>query len=209
MKRSLILVGGGGHCKSVIEAAVEAGYKIGGILEVPSLLGTDVLDYKVTGTDDDIATLAADHDFIITVGSISDCTLRHRLADKIKKAGGHLATVIAPTATVSRFATVAPGSVILHHATINAEASIGRNCIINTGAIIEHECSIGDFTHVSTAAVVNGDSHIGQNCFIGSNSVVINGISVTNNTVIGAGSVVISSIPQPGTYVGNPAQKIK
>lgn len=209
MKKPLILVGGGGHCKSVIEAAVEAGYKIAGILEIPSLLGTAVLDYKVTGTDDDIAKLAADHDFVITVGSISDCSLRHILADRIENAGGCLATVIAPTATVSRYASVAQGCVVLHHATINAGASIGRNCIINTGAIIEHECSIGDFTHVSTAAVVNGDCHIGKNCLIGSNSVVINCTSIIDNTVIGAGAVVVSSITHPGTYVGNPAKEIK
>lgn len=209
MKRPLILVGGGGHCKSVIEAAVEAGYIIGGILEVPSLLGTEVLDYKVTGTDDDIPALAPNHDFVITVGSISDCSLRHLLAKRIEKAGGCFATIIAPTATVSRYATVEPGSVVLHHATINAGATIGSNCIINTGAIVEHECSIGDFTHISTAAVANGDCHVGKNCFIGSNAVVVNGLTIVDNTVVGAGSVVISSITEPGTYVGNPAKKIK
>ena len=39
MVKQLILVGGGGHCKSVIEAAESAGYSILGVLDMPEEVG--------------------------------------------------------------------------------------------------------------------------------------------------------------------------
>ena len=52
--KPLILIGGGGHCKSVIEAAESAGYRILGILDKPEEVGKTVLSTKVIGVDDDI-----------------------------------------------------------------------------------------------------------------------------------------------------------
>ena len=43
MNKPLILIGGGGHCKSVIEAAESAGYSILGILDMPEDVGNEVL----------------------------------------------------------------------------------------------------------------------------------------------------------------------
>lgn len=54
MRKPLILVGGGGHCKSVIDVAESAGYEMLGVLDMPEDVGKDVLVYKVIGTDDDI-----------------------------------------------------------------------------------------------------------------------------------------------------------
>ena len=72
MNKPLILIGGGGHCKSVIEAAESAGYSILGILDMPEDVGNEVLPgYKVIGTDDDIPTYVDQAEFVITVGSVS------------------------------------------------------------------------------------------------------------------------------------------
>jgi len=40
MSKPLILVGGGGHCKSVIDVAESAGYTILGIMDMPEMVGT-------------------------------------------------------------------------------------------------------------------------------------------------------------------------
>lgn len=133
--KPLILVGGGGHCKSVIEAAESMGLAIGGILDLLENVGGRILGYPVIGTDDDIPRLVSDFDFIVTLGFIKDPYLRIRLHERIEAAGGNLATVIASTAHVSRHATVQCGTVILHHACVNAGALIGKGCIINTFAI--------------------------------------------------------------------------
>lgn len=206
MKRPLILIGGGGHCKSVIEVAESAGYEIKGILDMPDEVGKEVLPgHKVIGTDDEIPQYVEKCDFIITVGFIKNPAIRIKLYNKVKAAGGRLATIIASTAHVSKYAELGEGTVIMHQAFVNAGAKIGDNCIINTFVNIEHDAEVGNQCHISTGTMVNGECKIGENCFIGSQSVCANCIDIASDIIVGAGSVVRKSIRVKGIYAGNPA----
>lgn len=206
MKHPLILIGGGGHCKSVIEVAESAGYEIKGILDMPDEVGKEVLPgHKVIGTDDEIPQYVEECDFIITVGFIKNPALRIKLYNKVKAAGGRLASIIASTAHVSKYAELGEGTVIMHHAFVNAGAKIGDNCIINTFVNIEHDAEVGNQCHISTGTMVNGECKIGENCFIGSQSVCANCIEIASDIIVGAGSVVRKSIRVKGIYAGNPA----
>lgn len=206
MQKPIILIGGGGHCKSVIEAAESAGFCILGILDIPEDVGSEVLPgHKVIGTDDDIPSYVDKADFVITVGFIKNPAIRIKLYNKVIEAGGHLATVIASTAHVSKYSTIGEGTVVMHQAFINAGAKIGENVIINTFVNIEHDAVIGDQCHISTGCMVNGDCKIGLRVFVGSQSVLANFISVGDDIIIGAGSLVRKSISEKGIYSGNPA----
>ena len=204
-QKNLILIGGGGHCKSVIDVAESAGYNILGVLDMPEEVGKSVLDYKVIGTDDDIPLYIEKAEFIITVGFIKNPFIRVRIYNEVIEAGGKLATIVAPSAYVSRYATLGEGTVVMHQAVVNAGAQVGTNCIINTFCNIEHDAVIGNQCHVSTGTMVNGDCKVGERVFIGSQSVLANGITVGDDIIIGAGSVVHKSISEKGMYVGNPA----
>lgn len=205
MNKPLILIGGGGHCKSVIEAAESAGYQIMGVLDLPEEIGKPVLTTKVIGTDDDIPAYVDKAEFVITVGFIKNPAIRIKLYNKVKEAGGRLATIIASTAYVSKYATIGEGTVVMHHAFVNAGAKVGANVILNTFTNVEHDAVIGDQCHISTGTMVNGDCVVGERCFIGSQSVLANGITVGDDIVVGAGSLVRKSISQKGIYSGNPA----
>lgn len=209
MTKNLILVGGGGHCKSVIEAAESAGYNILGVLDTPENVGKQVLAYSVIGTDNDIPQYVDKAEFIITVGFIKNPAIRIKLYNKVKEAGGKLATVIASTAHVSKYSTIGEGTVVMHQAFVNAGAQIGVNCIINTFCNVEHDAQIGDQCHISTGTMVNGDCKVGDRCLIGSQSVLANGISVGDDIIVGAGSLVRKSITTAGVYSGNPATMYK
>lgn len=203
--KPLLLVGGGGHCKSVIDVAESAGFTIKGILDIPENVGKNVLGYPVIGTDNDIPQYVNDVDFIVTVGFIKSPDLRIRIHESIKEAGGHLATIIASTAYVSKYASIKEGTVIMHHAMVNAGAEIGYGCIINTYSNIEHDAIIGDYCHISTGAMVNGDCKVGNHTFLGSQSVMVNGVSILEGCVIAAGSMIRKDLLQKGIYSGNPA----
>ena len=205
MNKNLILIGGGGHCKSVIEVAESIGYTILGILDRPEEVGKKVLAYEVIGVDDDIPLYVDKAAFVITVGFIKNPALRIKLYNKVLEAGGKLATLIASTAHVSKYAVLGAGTVVMHQAFVNAGAVIGDNAIINTFANIEHDAHIGNQCHISTGAMVNGDCVVGENCFIGSQSVLANAISICSDVVVGAGSLVRKNIVQAGIYSGNPA----
>ena len=203
--KNLILVGGGGHCKSVIDVAESAGYNILGMLDMPEDVGKQVLDYKVIGTDDDIPLYVDKAEFVITVGFIKNPAIRIKLYNKVKEAGGKLATVIASTAHVSKYSTIGEGTVVMHQAFVNAGAHIGANCIINTFCNIEHDAQIGDQCHISTGTMVNGDCKVGERVFVGSQSVLANGITIGDDIIVGAASFVRKNISDKGIYSGNPA----
>lgn len=172
MNKPLILVGGGGHCKSVIDVAEGVGYTILGILDKPEEVGMHVFDYEVIGTDADMVKYADKAEFIVTVGQIKSPDLRIKLHQMLADAGCKLATIIAPTAHVSRYATVGEGTVVMHQAVVNDNAHIGKGCIINTFANIEHNVHIGDYCHISTGSMINGGAVVADSTFIGSQSVV-------------------------------------
>lgn len=203
--KPLILIGGGGHCKSVIEAAESAGYSILGVLDMPEDIGKEILSTKVIGTDDDIPSYVYKAEFVITVGFIKNPAIRIKLYNKVKEADGKLATIVASTAYVSKYATIGEGTVVMHHAFVNAGAKVGNNVILNTFTNIEHDAVIGDQCHISTGTMVNGDCKVGANCFIGSQSVLANGITIGDDIIVGAGSLVRKSISVKGIYSGNPA----
>ncbi len=205
MNRPLILVGGGGHCKSVIEAAESAGFTIKGILDFPDTLGCKILGYEVIGSDDDIPKYIETCDFVVTVGFIKDSNLRVKLHKSIEDAGGKFATIIASTAHVSRYSTIGEGSVILHQANVNAGARIGKSVIVNSCANIEHDVVIEDFCHISTGVMINGSCRVAEKSFIGSGTIIANNISIGDNVTIGIGAVVLRDIPSNSFCFGNPA----
>lgn len=203
--KPLILIGGGGHCKSVMEAAESVGYSILGVLDMPKNVGKSILSTKVIGTDDDIPAYVDKAEFVITVGFIKNPATRIKIYNKIKEVGGKLATVVTSTAYVSKYATLGEGTVVLHQAFVNADAKVGCNVILNTATNIEHDAVIGNHCHISTGTMVNGECKIGERCFIGSQSVLANCITVGDDIIVSAGSFVRKSIFEKGIYAGNPA----
>lgn len=210
MKKSIILIGAGGHCKACIEVIeAENKFKIAAIVDIKEKIGQKILSYCISASDRDLATLIKKHkNFLITVGQIKNGSKRVELFDQVKKLGGHFPTIIASTANVSKHAKVSEGTIVMHGAKINAGVVIGKNCIVNTSAIVEHDAVIEDHCHLATGSIVNGECNIGAGTFIGSNSVVINNLNVTAGVILGAGAVVIKNITQPGTYAGNPAHRV-
>ena len=210
-ERKLILIGGGGHCKSCIDVIEQIGaFQIAGILDKPGLVGSSILNYPIVGTDDEIGNLIkSGYSFLITVGHIKSADIRKNIFNGLKNSGADIATIISPLAYVSKYANVGRGTIIMHGAKVNAGAKIGANVILNTGCNIEHDAVIGNNSHISTCAVVNGDAVIGHEVFIGSNATVSGQVSITNNCVIGAGTVVHKSIDFSGVYIGSTFSKME
>ncbi len=210
-KPKILLIGGGGHCKAVIDVIeAENKYRIAGIIDVPEKFGQKILNYEIIGNDEDIPNFAKQYKyFFITTGHIKTPELRIKLFETVKNAGGQFPAIISPNAYISKHSKIGEGTIIMHNVVINADTVIGENCIINNKALIEHDCKIGNNCHISTAAVVNGTCKIENNCFLGSNSIIKNNITIISDTVISAGAFVTKNITKSGVYVGSPARKIK
>jgi sugar O-acyltransferase (sialic acid O-acetyltransferase NeuD family) len=191
LRKNIVLVGGGGHCVSVIDVIEnENRFNILGILDSSST-EESILGYSILGGDDLIPELVKKNTFfLITVGQITSYSVRKKISEILKDNFANLATVISPLAYVSKHASIEEGTIIMNGAVVNAKSKIGKNCIINTMSNIEHGVSIGEFCHISTCAVVNGESVIGNGTFIGSNATISNNITIKENSIISAGKFI-------------------
>lgn len=194
MKTDIILLGGGGHCKSSIDVIEQQGlYRIVGIFDIPDQVGSRILGYEIIGTDAEIPNfIKTIKHYLITVGQIKSAEKRVELYNLLKTYNLRLPTIISPNSYIAKSAKVGEGSIIMHHALVNSDAVIGKNCIINSKALIEHDALIEDHCHISTAAIVNGGTIIRKKSFIGSNAVTKQYISIPENSFIKANSLVIS-----------------
>lgn len=202
MMPSIILIGGGGHCKACIDVIEHEGkYKIAGIVDVAEKVGQEILGYPIIGTDMELPVLVEQYkNALITVGQIKTANIRIKLFNQLKSLKAQLPVIISPLAYVSPHATIREGTIIMHHALINAEANVGSNCIINSKSLIEHEASIGNHCHISTGAKINGQVRVGNECFIGSGATLANNITLTDKVIIPAGQAVFKNIEKPGVY---------
>jgi sugar O-acyltransferase (sialic acid O-acetyltransferase NeuD family) len=192
MKESIILIGGGGHCRACIDVIEQQGkYQIKGIVDVLERLNENILGYEIIATDNDLRDLAKKYDnFLVALGHIKTPDKRIKLFETMKNLGAKFPVIISPIAYISKYARIGEGTIVMHHALINAGASVGRNCIINSKSLIEHDAVIEDHCHISTGAVVNGGVTIGSGSFFGSGAVSRECTSIPANSFIKANSLI-------------------
>ena len=210
-KTGIILVGGGGHCKSVIDVLVDSQeFKIIGILDMKDKLGSNLLGFPIIGTDEDIPKLIIKYkNFHITIGHILSNVKRVNIYQRIELLGGSFPIIKAYDAHISKYAFINPGTFIGHKAVINAGAKIGCNCIINTGAVIEHDSIVENHSHISTCVTVNADCQVGEGSFLSSHVVINRGVKIPPESKIYSGTIVTKSFKERGISLkGMPAKII-
>jgi len=206
--KDLVLIGGGGHCKAVIDVVEMTGeWRIAGIVERPGSPIREVMGYPVIGYDDKLQALAERFPYaLVTVGQIKSPDIRERLFTSALQSGFEMATIVSPLARVARSAVVKAGTVVMHFALVGPDAQIGVNTIINTRALVEHDAVVGDHCHIATTAVLNGNVIVGDYCMIGSGSICREGISIGDRCLVGMGTVVRKLVPQGTLFVGEKSQ---
>jgi len=209
MNNKLLLIGAGGHCRSVIDSINQELYSDIVILDLPKMVGKDVYSIPIKGTDDDIDTFFNQgyRQAFITLGSVGNPEKRINIYNKLKKQGFIFPTIIDPTAIISKTNVILEEGVFIGKGVIiNTGVHISCFSIINSGAIIEHDCKIGQFVHIAPGVCISGEVHVNDNSHIGVGSSIIQSMSIGKNTIIGAGSVVVSDITNNVTAFGIPCR---
>lgn len=185
----IVLVGFGGHAKSVADCIERQGrYHILGYTEKEQKLSR----YKYLGTDDMLLTLFEKgiHNAAIGIGYLGKGHVRQQLYDTLKQIGFSLPIISDPSSVISDSAIIDEGAFIGKDTVINADAKIGRMTIINTKSLVEHECVIGDFSHIAVGAVLCGQVTVGRETLVGANATVIQGVNVPPNVIVAAGETI-------------------
>lgn len=209
---SIILIGGGGHAKSIIDAIRGGGqWDIVGIIDIESKIGQNVDDVPIIATDAELEKLYKQgiaYAFV-SVGSTGETDIRKQLVEKASDLGFLFPNIIDETAVIAKNAILGSGNFIGKKAIINAGSCIGNHTIINTGAIIEHDCQIEDYVHIATGSVLCGGVKVGEDTHIGANATVIQYKTIGKNVMIGAGSVVTRDISNAKKAYGNPCKEVE
>jgi sugar O-acyltransferase (sialic acid O-acetyltransferase NeuD family) len=211
MNKKILLIGGGGHCKSVLDCLLQLNqYTDIGIIDKKKNIGNNILGVPIIGCDDDLANLynkGYQYAFV-TVGSIGGTDLRIKLFNIIGKIGFKMPNIIDNTAIISKHIKMGNGIFIGKNAVINAGTIINKGVIINTASIIEHDCIIEEFSHIAPGAVLSGEVRIGANTHIGASSVIKQQVKIGSNSIIGMGSVVLHDIGDYMIAYGNPCKEV-
>lgn len=201
MCKKVIVIGGGGHAKVVIDCIQCAGDTVAGILDDHLAPGTAVLGVPVLGGLDSYVNYP-DCAFIIAIGGNE---VRKAISQQLNVTWY---TAVHPSATVSKYASVGEGSMVMANAVVNPGAQAGRHCILNTACVVEHDNKIADFVHISPRAALAGNVSVGECTHVGIGAALRQGIHICDDCVIGAGAVVVKDINEKGIYAGVPAKKL-
>ena len=185
-KRRILIIGAGGHGKSVAEAArLSEAFEIAGFLDDGLSEGCSVLGSVVLGPV--AATQALARHFDCAVVALGKNSLREQITLKLNAEGTQTVSVIHPRAFVSPTANILPGSTIMAGAMIGAEAELGLATIVNSGAVVDHHAQIHDYGHIGVNACMAGGTILGRGAFMQAGSALGYGAIVPPKTILKPG----------------------
>lgn len=206
---SIIVIGGGGHAKVLIELIKEGGdYQIAGILDPKLEVGEQVKGVPVLGTDAELSRLQEQgiENVAIAVGSVKSNLLRTTLFEQCQELGLNIPVLVHHRAILSAEVVLSAGVQIMAGAIIQTDTTIGAGAVINTGAQVDHDCQIGNHAFLAPGVVLSGGVTVGDHSFVGAGAVVIQGVNIGEKAVIAAGAVVIQDVEDGALVKGVPAK---
>lgn len=209
MKKKVLIIGGGGHAKVLIESLKSQKIEIYGILEKnPSLIGKKISGISVFEEKEMLLTHPPSQTVLVNgIGSTATTNQREEVFTTYKRLRYDFLSIIHSTAYIASDVHIGEGLQAMAGSIIQCGSTIGDNVIINTHSSIDHDCEIGHYTHVAPGVTVSGNVKIGIYCHIGTGASIIQGIQIGKCALIAAGSVVIRDIRENQKVCGVPAKE--
>lgn len=147
-----------------------------------------------------------DLEFIVATGEPAS---RKTLYEKLNHYELKYISIMDPNFILSRFSSVAKGTIIHRGAVVTCNVHIEEGCLINKQVTIGHDVTVGKYSVISPNATIGGNVTIGSSCYIGSGAIIRDGIKVGKNSIIGMGAVVLHDVASNSVMVGNPAKLLR
>ena len=204
--KELAILGASGHGKVVADAAQCIGWLVSFYDDDPAA-GKNLGPWQIKGTFNDLLESGCDYDgCIVGIGNNQIRLQKSKilLAHKIP-----LVSIVHPTATVSKYAQLKSGSVVMAGAVVNADANLGLACIVNTSASVDHDCMIGNGVHISPGAHLGGEVEVGECSWIGIGASVRHQIRIGDHVMVAAGAAVVKDVDDNIIVAGVPATRLR
>ena len=164
---AVIVYGGGGHGKSLIDLLRAAGvYQPVGVVDDGLPAGGEVLGVPILGGGDLLPGLIA-HEVrraVNAIGGIGNLAPRLKVFEHLAQAGFTCPAIVHPKAVIEPSASLADGVQVFALAYVGSGAQVGFGCIVNTGAILSHDVVMGAYSNVSPGAMLAGQCRSANAC---------------------------------------------
>lgn len=201
-----VLIGGGAFARELVDwftpALAEAGSRFIGYLDDGDApLKAFGFDLPQLGN-----TQAFDFGAAQPVMAITEPAGKQALAERL--AGRAFATLVHPTAVVSKSARLGEGAIIAPFAMVSANATLGRQVTVNAYSSVGHDVTLGAYSTLSCHVDLTGGVSVGEGCFFGSGARVIPKTALGARCTIGAGAVVVRRARDDATLFAAPARTL-
>ena len=197
----LFVAGTGSFAADVAEVAQDAGYEVGGLIELrdAARVGTRVHGLPVIGMTH------PGGDAAVVIGAGGD---RDAIWSELAGRGWRAKTVVHPRAHVPRSAALGPGTLVGPGAVLGAAAATGTHVVVGRACSVGHHTTVGDFATVNPGAQVAGNVELGRKAFVGIGAVVRDHVRIGAGAVIAAGAVVVGDVDDGVQVRGLPARPV-
>jgi sugar O-acyltransferase (sialic acid O-acetyltransferase NeuD family) len=146
-----------------------------------------------------------DFDEVRLVAAVGRSVWRRKMVEEAKKMGARFTSILHPTVTISKWASVGEGAIMQRFCNVMPNAVVGDFFIGNAFVGIGHDANIGDFVHMNPHVVISGGTIIGNDVFIGLRATVLT-CRIGDGAVIGACALITKDVPPNRMAKGMPAK---
>lgn len=210
MTTRLVIVGGGGHGREMVDI-VEAINRRNPTFELVGVIDDRGDEYgrlarrgiPVLGDTGFLTNI----DAVYAIG-VGNPTGRREIDRLAVAAGREPATLVHPTVVLGSDLRLGPGFLAAAYAQVTTNVTVGRHVHLNIGSTVSHDCQLGDYVTLSPGCHVSGNVQLDDAVTLGVGAVVRQGITIGARTFVGAGAVVVDDLPPDVTAVGIPARPL-
>jgi acetyltransferase EpsM len=195
---ALVVYGGGGHGKSLIDLVRAAGqFELVGVIDDSLTPGDEVMSLAVLGGAERLADLSARgvRQAVNAVGGVGNVVSRVEVFRRLHEAGFHCPAVLHPTAVVEPSAQLSDAVQVMPRAYVGSEAHVGYGSIVNTAAVVSHDVILGSYVNIAPGALIAGGVEIGDRSLVGMGVTINLEVRIGQDALIGNGATVKRDVP--------------
>lgn len=212
MNLPVVVVGGGGHGRVVVDALRAGGHQVLGVTDraAGALAWRNLYGIELLGDDDVIDGYGPGAIFLANgIGGVATTAARRMIYERLVAKGYVFPAICHPSATISSSALLDLGTQVMAGAIVQVDCTIGLNSVVNTGARIDHDCRVGAHVHIGPGAVLCGGVRIDDGASIGAGAILRQGVIIGRDAIVGLGAAVVADVAAGATVVGVPARAMK